>query len=276
MMRKDTLKKVMRVALIRRLKEEIKMYCYYGCGQEANTQLQNGRWICNENWHQCPVHLDKKSEVGFKLNSKSKISKARRRLKSRYIKCVICGKQAHYPVYSKIKGNGKQELVNCCSKSISKCPDYNKYRSNLMVRRYKDIKGYRQRIALAMVECQNRPEVKEAKSKAMSDLHSDDAEFIKNYSDGRDKFRQKVKHLCKEGKHWSGPGTSHAVKHVALYKTHKKKACERCGATYQLINHMYKKGLHIHCLNKDYDDTRKSNWMTLCPLCHKIVEKEEK
>jgi hypothetical protein len=247
------------------------MKCYFGCDKEAVVQLDNGNWVCNRIVNRCPVNRKKISDkVRLHHNNISNRNKVENKIKMGTCKCCICGEQAKYIVY-----RAKDGYIGCCEESISKCGKYREYRSKIKKQTYVKNKGYRQRLALALVEAQNRPEVVKAKSESMKYLHRKDDVYQKNYAKGRDKFRKLVKKLVDKGTHWSGPGNSTAIKHIILYKTHRKSACEHCGATRQLINHIYPAtSLHLHCINKNYDDQSYGNWLTLCPLCHKKEEEK--
>lgn len=37
--------------------------CEYGCGQEAEYQLKNGKWCCSENYQSCPAIREKNSKT---------------------------------------------------------------------------------------------------------------------------------------------------------------------------------------------------------------------
>ncbi len=38
------------------------MKCFYGCGNEATTQIKNGNWICSKSPNQCEVNKKKNSD----------------------------------------------------------------------------------------------------------------------------------------------------------------------------------------------------------------------
>jgi len=56
------------------------MICDYGCGQEANFLMTNGKWCCRESFNSCPnmIKRNKENNIGRKHNelTKEKISKS--------------------------------------------------------------------------------------------------------------------------------------------------------------------------------------------------------
>ena len=91
--------------------------CEYGCGQEAQYQLKNGKWCCESHFLKCSI-IRKKLSKGHKGKKSSKPI-----LIETYELCSYgCGQIAKY----KFK-NGKY----CCSDNINKCPiNRNKIKNN--------------------------------------------------------------------------------------------------------------------------------------------------
>lgn len=189
------------------------------------------------------------------------------RIKSEGIKCFICGGEAHHAVYYyNIKG-----YKACCSEQVKQCPGHKEYYHRNKILTYQKDPEYRKNMSKAMKSCQNRESVKQSKSETMKVLHRTDPVFQENYHNGRLKFQELVAGLAARNEHWSGEGDNYYTKHYYLYKTHKKDYCELCGCTKHLCNHVYNIGLHLHNVNRNYDDTSFNNWVTLCPRCHSDV-----
>lgn len=241
--------------------------CEYGCGKEAKFITRNGKYCCCKTFKQC-IAIRKKRLITLENTCKIKTQK-RLKEKQEYIeqqKCYICGEQAHF-----IK-TGRY----CCSTPATTCKGYKRYINEILKLKYIKHPEYREHLVEKMLEVQNRPEVKEAKSKTMIHLHREDKTFQTNYERGRDKYRELVKKLVEKNEHWKGDNNSYSSVHIRAGKLYKKKYCESCGVTHQLINHLFKTGLNLHNLNEQYNIKDADMWVTLCQYCHVQIHKLEK
>jgi len=78
-------------------------------------------------------------------------------------KCEYCG------------GVGKYYISNkaCCQQYAKDCPGFHDHLSKIHIQKYKDDPTIAERMSATLKVSQNRPEVKEAKSKAMKRLHNE-------------------------------------------------------------------------------------------------------
>jgi len=97
-------------------------------------------------------------------------------------KCAKCGEKANYLIGKKLN----------CTEKLKECPGYHKYISDKFIAR-RGTPEYREMMSERMLECQNRPSVKEAKRLKMLHLHNDDCsdclDFQNNYNKAQIKRR---------------------------------------------------------------------------------------
>jgi hypothetical protein len=251
------------------------MKCHYGCGREGIHYLQYGVWVCSLRWRDCPAKQQQEKERIEKLYYNRRKNVMQRRVDAGEEKCFLCGKKANYLIL-----RNKHGYIGCCSKLMSQCPEYHNYNSEIKKKSYREIDGYKERMSEAMLEAQNRPDVKEKKSEAMFILHNSDCDkckqFQRRYKRGKEKYSEYIEKLKQTDKYWESlKGMSYSIRHRYVWDL-RKNYCEMCGVTHQLINHIYSVKLHLHCLSKDYINRDPSNWITLCPFCHKKIEKKYK
>ncbi len=98
--------------------------------------------------------------------------KIRADIEAGIMKCVICGRRARFAVF------GDRP---CCEDRLLKCPGHHDYISKIMKNKFKNDPGLKVRMSKSLKEAQNRPEVKEAKSDAMINLHRGDCDECKEF-----------------------------------------------------------------------------------------------
>ena len=239
----------------------MKQLCVYRCGQEGKYKFQNGNWCCSDHRNRCPAVRSKMSLTHKKLHN---TDKREQEIKDGLHKCYICGEKANYYLKS---GN------YCCGERANKCPGFHDHMSKILIESYKNDDERKIKMSDSLKIAQNKPETKRKKSNSMKKLHRTDPEFQENYKNGREKFKELVKELCKKNQHWKGDNNSYSALHIKAGKKYKKTACEICGCTHQLCNSIYSVGLHLHNIAGDCSIKNSNVWVTLCPRCHIRIHK---
>jgi hypothetical protein len=251
------------------MEEEKMSKCIYGCGQPAKYFFKTrSGGCCSPHYTQCPTWRQNMSQI--MMEKHPHINNLRKSIESGNQKCVICGKVAKYLTSSQ---------KPCCEPKLPECPEYSKMVSKKMKQRYAENPKLIQQQREIGREVHNRRSVVKKKREKMKDLHhgksKEAKKFQKNYQKGRKKFIRLVRDLSKNGNHWAGTGNGYCIKHFRVY--HKRKsACEICGCTNNLHRHIYGVQLHIHFLDKNYNNTDDGNILTCCIPCHRKVEKSFK
>lgn len=157
--------------------------CDY-CGIRTATHYfpTSDRYCCEEKYHQCPSNREFQRKKMKKVYRDSKWNKFKRKIERGEVKCKYCDETARFFISN----------AGCCQPNAKKCPNYTKFVGDKMRKKWKDPE-YKKLMSKVLVEAQNRPEVKEAKSDAMIVLHNEDCEpcksFQKNYREGYAKRR---------------------------------------------------------------------------------------
>ena len=183
------------------------------CGEKSqyyNSEIK--RYVCTDPYQNCPTyaiiqkHLlncplpeeyhsiypyqikcqgllydilnSRKSSTGFSL----KRLKIKYRIQLRELPCKYCGEPAEYFI-------GGSAEIGCCSRYARQCPAYHDYISKIMLKKYEDHPGLRDKMSRSSKIAQNRSSVKEAKSKAMKRLHNENCDECESF---RRKYIKKV------------------------------------------------------------------------------------
>ncbi len=169
--------------------------CNYCNEREGKYLFKNGFWCCESTHHKCPSQRDKYATAGNGRFKNSKLRILKRQVESGKLNCVYCGDPAKY-----VLANYRV----CCSKGAKSCPKFSKYLGDKKRQFYRDNPQSKEIMSLAMYEAQNRPEVKEKKSKAMIKLHTEDCipcvEFQHNYS--KSQIKRRTAQYEKNKKYW--------------------------------------------------------------------------
>jgi len=177
------------------------------CGQKANYYNSSlYRYVCSDPYQDCPAYdtihqhqlrcdfckEDNYTYYMYKIHcyellyildqvrpprqrkNKPEIIKKKIAIQHGYGKCYICGKVgSEYLLVDKI----------CCGPKATACPEYKYHMSVLFKKKYQDNPDLRIKMSEVMLEVQNRPDVKNAKSLRMLHLHNDDCCECRTFRD---------------------------------------------------------------------------------------------
>lgn len=146
---------------------------------KALVEHQSSCKICNEDGNPKFKTQIKCYEARYILDqlrdkpmNKVSLIKMKIKIQKGLAQCAFCSEQAHYLVARE---------TPCCSREAYDCPAYSGHISKLFKLKYKERPELRIQMAEVMKEVQNRPDVKEAKSAAMIELHNGDCDKCKRF-----------------------------------------------------------------------------------------------
>jgi len=164
--------------------------CYYCNDREGKWLFDNGRWCCEPNVHGCPAQRRKRKAYQKEKFKYYKTSLFKTLAKTGAVECIYCGKPAYF-FKGRSSENPNEYIFTCVKRANSNCPGYKEFISKIHKDRYANNPELKVQMSKAMKECQNRPDVKEAKSIAMTILHNEECEPCKKFQENYKKSKIK-------------------------------------------------------------------------------------